>query len=227
MSEMSDRSTLSILILAGGRSQRMGTDKAAIRVPATARGTTAHSVPMLRKIYDVAAECCALQTAALDTSPNWVYVVTPWAERYRSILPIECQFIPEPQPDCGPLMGFRQGLVVVRSQWVLLLACDLPNLSAPVVREWIERLVAVPAGSMAYLPSHPAKGWEPLCGFYRRTCLESLQAYTAAGGRSFQGWLAQQPVTELHIADRTCLINCNTPADLAAVVEQDREIELK
>ncbi len=226
MSKMFERSTLSILILAGGRSKRMGTDKAAIRLPVTARGTTADRIPMLRQIYDVAAECCALPTAELDTSSNWVYVVTPWAERYRSILPIECQFIPELQPDRGPLMGFMQGLVAVHSQWVLLLACDLPNLSAPVVRAWIDRLVAVPATSMAYLPSHPAKGWEPLCGFYRRTCLESLQAYTTAGGRSFQGWLAQQPVTELHIADRTCLVNCNTPADLAAVVE-DREIELK
>lgn len=122
-------------------------------------------------------------------------------------------------------MGFGQGLAEVRSVWVLLLACDLPNLSIPVLQTWIDELGSIPAQSIAYLPQHVDKGWEPLCGFYRRGCLDSLLKYIDDGGRSFQGWLATSPVTQLTIADPRSLANCNTPADVAAVVEY-RSIEL-
>ncbi len=198
----------------------MGRDKATILIPSGC-APDFDSVPMIRRIYDVVARCQDND----GMLANRIHIVTSWAERYRSILPVECHFIPEPQPDRGPLMGFVSGLTEVRSSWVLLLACDLPNLSTPLLQAWIDRLDSIPAQRMAYLPKQPDKGWESLCGFYRRSCLDSLSAYIAAGGRSFQGWLAASPVTELPIADRTCLVNCNTPADLAAVVE-DRSIEL-
>jgi molybdenum cofactor guanylyltransferase len=197
---------LSVLILAGGRSSRMGRDKATLEIA---------GVPMIRRIYDAIAGCDDRDGSLASR----IYVVTPWAERYRSLLPAACHFIAEVQPDRGSLMGFQQGLAEVNSEWVLLLACDLPNLSTPVLQSWLDNLSAVPAQSIAYLPRNLEKGWEPLCGCYRRSCLSSLLDYTHNGRRSFQGWLAQHQVTELPIADRRCLTNCNTPADLAAVAE--------
>ena len=199
----------------------MGRDKAAIVIP---RGCANGSdgVPMIRRIYDVVARCQDRDGRLADR----IQIVTPWAERYRSLLPPECHFIPELQADRGPLMGFRQGLVEVSSTWILLLACDLPNLATPVLQTWIDGLSSIPAQSIAYLPKQLDKqGWEPLCGFYRRSCLDSLSEYTNNGERSFQGWLTNCMVTELAIADRRCLANCNTPADLAAVAEE-RSIEL-
>jgi molybdenum cofactor guanylyltransferase len=196
----------------------MGRDKATILVP-SAIGSD--RVPMIRRIYDVVARCQNHDTSLA----NRIQIVTPWAERYRSLLPADCHFIPELQPDRGPLMGFRQGLAEVSAVWVLLLACDLPNLSTPVLQAWSDRLSSLPADTIAYLPKQLDKGWEPLCGFYRRSCLDSLIEYTDRGGRSFQGWLANCTVTELTVADRRYLANCNTPADLAAVAEE-RSIEL-
>jgi molybdenum cofactor guanylyltransferase len=196
----------------------MGRDKATILVPSA---TESDRVPMIRRIYDVVARCQNRDTALA----NRIHIITPWADRYRSLLPADCHFIPELQPDLGPLMGFRQGLAEVSSVWVLLLACDLPNLSTPVLQAWSDRLSSLPADTIAYLPKQLDKGWEPLCGFYRRSCLDSLIEYTDLGGRSFQGWLANCTVTELTVADRRCLANCNTPADLAAVAE-GRSIEL-
>jgi molybdenum cofactor guanylyltransferase len=199
---------LSVIILAGGRSSRMGRDKATLEIA---------GVPMIRLIYDAIARCQDRDGSLASR----IHIVTPWAERYRSLLPAECNFIPELQPDRGSLMGFQQGLAEVSSEWVLLLACDLPNLATPVLQNWTDALGSVPDRSIAYLPRHLTKGWEPLCGYYRRSCLSSLLAYTCSGGKSFQGWLAQHPVTELPlaIADRDYLTNCNTPADLAAVAE--------
>ena len=209
--------SLSAIILAGGRSTRMGRDKATIEIG---------GVPLIRRIYDAVAGCQDLEGGKLATSDahperlrQQIYVVTPWIQRYQSILPATCRFIPEQQPHQGPLIAFAQGLAEIRSMWVFLIACDLPNLSTPVVQAWIDRLPFIPSESIAYLPRNPHKGWEPLCGFYRQICHQSLLEYINDGGRSFQGWLKLNVVTELPITDPIWLVNCNTPEDLASVVE--------
>lgn len=188
---------LSALILAGGQSSRMGRDKALISVG---------GIPLLRQVYGVARQCTPL-----------TYIVTPWPDRYRSILPEPALFIREvPLPgktqSIGPLGGFAQGLAQIETGWVLLLACDLPNLKAQVLQGWQDSLTAVPEGAIACLPRHP-KGWEPLCGFYRRDCLSALTAFIQQGGRSFQTWLSSQVVLELPLGDPSMLLNCNTPDD--------------
>jgi molybdenum cofactor guanylyltransferase len=205
MSAAIESNFLSAILLAGGRSTRMGRDKATIEI---------NGLPMLRQIYDVLALCRSRQYSLSDR----IYVVTPWVEKYRSILPIDCHFIIEQRPHQGPLLGFIQGLAEVNSTWILLLACDLPNLSTPIVQTWIDRLESIPSERVAYLPKHLSKGWEPLCGFYRRNCFDSLLKYIDNGGQSFQGWLALNSVTELPIDDPLCLVNCNTPAELTTVV---------
>jgi molybdenum cofactor guanylyltransferase len=185
----------------------MGMDKATISI---------EGVPLIRRIYNVVAACTDNNSITLE---HRIYVVTPWTERYQTILPVDCLFLTEQQPHQGPLIGFAASLAEITSAWVLLLACDLPNLSTPAIQSWIDELADVPSQSMAYLPRNlEGKGWEPLCGFYRRSCLASLLDYIEAGGRSFQGWLANFTVTELSIGDRQLLFNCNTPADLATVI---------
>jgi molybdopterin-guanine dinucleotide biosynthesis protein A len=204
-----DTLPLTAIVLAGGHSSRMGRDKALLEIQGS---------PLIRQVCQVAQSCASR-----------VYVVTPWPEKYQDILksenkaasPIamirEVPFPGETKPH-GPLVGFAQGLALVETEWVLLLACDLPRLSAEVVQEWVEQLVEMPnnTASIALLP-HSPKGWEPLCGFYRRQCLPLLTAYINQGGRSFQHWLAQHPVAELAVSNREVLFNCNTPADLEQV----------
>jgi molybdenum cofactor guanylyltransferase len=193
-------SELAVVILAGGRSSRMGRDKAMIEIA---------GVPLIRRIYDVVATCVAL---------DQIYVVTPWPEQYRPVLAPSCNFILEQQPHHGPLMAFSQALAEINANWLLLLACDLPNLSTPIIQSWIDSLPSIDHQNIAYLPRHMSKGWEPLCGFYRQICRDSAIEYIDNGGRSFQGWLKMQIVTELVVADPLCLTNCNTPADLAAII---------
>lgn len=190
--------SLSAIVLAGGKSSRMGRDKASIQL---------EGIPLLRRVCEAAGGCA---------SP--VYVVTFSPERYRDILPESCQIVREvPLPGetepHGPLVGFAQGLVTVKTDWVLLLACDMPQLNAEVLQQWARELEVVPKEAIALLPKQ-AKGWEPLCGFYRCQCLPLLTEFIDRGGRSFQRWLAQHPVQELPVSDPQLLLNCNTPADL-------------
>ncbi len=179
----------------------MGQDKALIPI---------QGVPMLQLVCRVAESCA-------DT----VYIVTPWQERYEHLVSPKSQFIREvfsseeeatPLPH-GPLVGFAQGLTHVQTEWVLLLACDLPKLRVEVLQDWTDRLDSVEDEAIAALAHHD-KGWEPLCGFYRRRCLPTLIEFINQGGRSFQGWLKQHPVQLLPLPEPEMLFNCNTPEDL-------------
>lgn len=192
-------SKLTAIVLAGGKSSRMGQDKALIPV---------EGVPLLQRVYGIAKECA-----------DPVYVVTPWPERYQDLLLPGCQFIREVPLSGeslahGPLVGFAQGLAEVQTEWVLLLACDLPRLRVEVLQDWVTRLDSVGDNAIAALADHP-KGWEPLCGFYRRRCLPQLLEFINQGGRSFQQWLGQYPVEVLPLPEPEMLFNCNTPEDLA------------
>jgi molybdenum cofactor guanylyltransferase len=189
----------------------MGQDKAMIEID---------DMPMIRRIYEAIASCrspdCVIATG-LKPSDQQIFVVTPWPQRYQPILPIDCHFITDQQPDRGPLIAFAQAIAIIPSPWVFLVACDLPYLSTPLLQSWIDQLPSISSASIAYLPRHQSKGWEPLCGFYRQTCDRSVAAYVKSGGRSFQRWLLQHQVTELIVEDPMCLFNCNTQADLLAL----------
>ena len=187
---------ITAIVLAGGESSRMGQDKALLNL---GKNT------LLTQICLVASKC-ASQT----------YVVTPWIEKYQDVIPASCQLIEEQlvlnSTSNTPLIGFFQGIKLVKTEWVLLLACDLPHLSSSQVKQWSATLATVLPTQIAFLPRN-RKGWEPLCGFYRHSCQSLLEKYISNGGRSFQSWLAKYPVQELVISDRTCLFNCNTPED--------------
>ncbi|MBD2529005.1 molybdenum cofactor guanylyltransferase [Nostoc flagelliforme FACHB-838] len=196
---MTTRRELTTIVLAGGKSSRMGQDKALISI---------QGMPLLQRVCSIAQSCADV-----------IYVVTPWPERYQDLLLPSCQFIREiplsGEPLAhGPLVGFAQGLAEVQTQWVLLLACDLPRLRVEVLQDWVTRLDRVGDDKVAALAHHP-KGWEPLCGFYRRRCLPQLLEFINQGGRSFQQWLQQYPVEVLPLPELEMLFNCNTPEDLA------------
>jgi molybdenum cofactor guanylyltransferase len=184
----------------------MGRDKALI---------LQNGVPWLQRTCMVAQVCA-----------DRVYVVTPWIERYQPRITAGLQqpvkWILERQTTSGsegPLVGFAQALKFVAAHeihpdWVLLLACDLPNLDAGQLQQWQLQLIETPEPVMARLPQHPQGWWEPMCGFYRFSCCTSLTQFVAQGGRSFQRWLTTQAVQPLSLDDPAMLLNCNTPDDL-------------
>ncbi|MGD1922098.1 MAG: molybdenum cofactor guanylyltransferase [Pleurocapsa sp.] len=191
---------ITAIVLAGGESSRMGQDKALL---------TIGNQTLLHKVCAIATEVSII-----------VYVVTPWIERYLFISSPRCRLVKEKlvlnAKSNAPIIGFVQALGLVQTEWVLLLACDLPYLSSSQVKQWSASLTTVLPTEIALLPRN-FKGWEALCGFYRHSCLSSLEPYIENGGRSFQSWLGKHPVKELILKDRSCLFNCNTPEDWQSI----------
>ena len=143
------RYTLTAIVLAGGESSRMGRDKALL---------TIGNKTLLSQVCSVASEVSSL-----------VYVVSPWVENYQFVMSANCQLVKEElvldTKSNAPIIGFAQGLQLIQTEWVLLLACDLPYLSSSQVKQWSKALTTVLPTEIAFLPRHP-KGWEALCGFY-------------------------------------------------------------
>ncbi|MDX2243487.1 MAG: molybdenum cofactor guanylyltransferase [Leptolyngbyaceae cyanobacterium bins.302] len=200
---------ISAIVLAGGRSSRMGQDKALIPVD---------GVPLLQRTCEVARQCAASVT-----------VITFYPDKYQAIVPPCCNLLQEqplayeqaddPRPH-GALVGFAQALATVKTPWAVLLACDLPYLQTPILQRWMGQIP--PEDTAIALLPHTEKGWEPLCGFYHRSCLTTLVPLINQGGRSFQQWLTQVPVQAITPSplpeesqqESQMLFNCNTPADL-------------
>lgn len=185
---------LSVLILAGGLSTRMGTDKALVCF---------EGLPMLLHVY------CVAQTLQAP-----IAIVTPWPERYAALRLSEATFIAETAVAQGPVAGLVCGLENISSAWVLLLACDMPRLNRVVLRNWALRLSEVSDDMLALVPRHDNQ-WEPLCAFYRRRCLDSLRGYLDTGRKSFHQWFADNPVQALPVSNSSMFFNCNRLEDLS------------
>ncbi|NEP17106.1 MAG: molybdenum cofactor guanylyltransferase [Leptolyngbya sp. SIO4C1] len=190
---------LAALILAGGQSQRMGQDKALLELAGES---------LLQRTCQVALSC----------TPQ-TFVVTPWPQRYQAAVPASVGWIQEPVAARGPLIGFAQGLRALgQPDWVLLLACDMPYLEGRVLQHWQAQLDQIPPAAIAALP-RSAKGWEPLCGFYRYAALASLERAIAHNICAFQRWLATETVAAL-AAEPRLLTNCNTPEQWQQIIRQ-------
>ena len=122
----------------------MGKDKALLNL---------HNGTFLTHVCQIASECTT-QT----------YVISPWIERYYSFLTPGCHPVKEQlvldAVSNTPLIGFAQAMQLVQTEWVLLLACDLPHLSSFQVKQWLLALTTVLPTEIAFLP-RGTRGWEP------------------------------------------------------------------
>lgn len=137
---------MTAIILAGGKSQRMGSNKAFLKYG----GETfiKHQVNSLSKIFD------EIIISANDASA------------YANLnLPIVADVMPEK----GPLSGICAGLMRAKSSYAFVIACDMPFINEKVILYLKEQIngydVVVPQTS---------RGLEPMHAFYSRSCIQPI-----------------------------------------------------
>jgi molybdenum cofactor guanylyltransferase len=188
---------LSVVIQAGGRSLRMGRDKALL--PFLGQ-------PLISRLVN-----------RLGSLSDEILVVTNNPEDYAFLgLPLFCDRI----PDRGALGGLYTALSAASQPHVAVIACDMPFANPHLLQFQSELLETVPADVV--LP-RTEDGYEPLHAVYRRaTCLPAAEAALQAGQWKVISWFDQvrvRPVgpDELGIHDphRLAFVNLNTPADVS------------
>jgi molybdenum cofactor guanylyltransferase len=203
--KFSDR--LSLAVLAGGKSERMGQDKAL--KPFLGRTLIER---VLERLSGLAQE---------------IIVTTNRPDLYKFLgLPL----YPDLLPGRGPLGGLYSSLSAVHSPLMAAVACDMPFTSLVLFEYEINLLVR--DNLDAVLPNG-ARGTEPLHAIYRcETCLPAVRSALAAGERKVISWLPEVKVgyiTPAEIAEIDPLDlafwNLNTPGEFAQAEERARQEE--
>lgn len=189
------------LVLAGGRSRRMGEPKAL---------ADRAGVPLLAYVVGVLLE------AGCDP-----VVVTHAPGQALPALPAGVELVSDSAPGQGPLRGLADGLAALdgRSQAVFVAATDLPLLTAVTVRE-----LAALLGPQdeAVVPVFDGRR-QTLAAVYRSGLAARAAKLLAAGERRAGALLDGQAVREVAIdglSNPHSLTSVNTPDELAAALRE-------
>jgi molybdopterin-guanine dinucleotide biosynthesis protein A len=128
--------------------------------------------------------------------------------------------IPDRRPGVGPLGGIESALSYTGADWNLLLACDMPAMSAEFLRGLLDRAEQLDADVL--LPAGPLGLPEPLSAVYHRRCLATLGRALDAGVRKITDALAGLEVASWNTGDAACFDNLNTPEEWACYDARER-----
>jgi len=172
-------------VLVGGRSSRMGRDKALLE-------WNGHTL-----IEEVAGK--------VRSVAGNVALVGP-AERYGA-LGFDC--VPDLRPGLGPLAGIEAAIATRRAQANLIVACDLPGIKSA----WLERLMrqAEESGTQCALIRDGGGVVQPLCGVYMSACLPVIRRALDEGRLSVRH--ATEELEPRMVEIEEALANVNTPED--------------
>jgi len=187
--------TVTGLLLAGGKSRRMGVDKRFLHLGE--HTLFERSLAVLRSCFsDV------LVVIAQDSPP----------------LQAEVQVIRDLVPDCGSLGGLYTGLAQASTSYVFVVACDMPFLDPKT----IQAVVGL-KGKADIVMARRDNGLQPMHALYSKRCLPVMEAMVKARRLKIQDIVSDPSLTahvitstELSLIDRDgrSFLNVNTPSDL-------------
>lgn len=185
------------VLLAGGKSRRMGQDKRLLSVGAET--LYARSLSVLRAMFQRVIVVIAQDSPAMESD-----------------VPIFRDLIPH----CGSLGGLYTGLKQAETEWIFAVACDMPFLDPAVMRYFIKL-----KGEGDVVMAKLENGFHPMHALYHRNCLPVIEKLIDAQDFKIHR-LAEHPALRVRVVtpeelgpfDREgrSFYNVNTPEDLAA-----------
>lgn len=184
------------VVLAGGKSKRMGMDK---------RHLSVHGKPLLDRVTSV----------LLELFPEVLLVL---AEEDISKQDDRIRIVTDLVPGCAAVGGLYTGLYHSCHPRVFVVACDMPFINPAVIELFLQK-----ADATDIVLAQLVTGLQPLHGLYSKHCLPFLKAMIDARDLRLQNIADQQglavhriPETEIKRLDPQLLsfLNVNSPADL-------------
>lgn len=179
------------LVLAGGRSQRMGHDKALLVRDGETQLSRAVKLlsPLVERVF-------------VSTRPD--QVTDAERSKYEQII--------DRYENLGPVAGILSAMDRNAQVSWLVVACDLPNIDEQTIRLLLNEQSATQPFT-AYTSSHDGLP-EPLCAIYTPASRALIDAFVAEGMICPRKMLMRSDTRLLTQPDPAALDNVNTPQDL-------------
>lgn len=176
------------LILAGGKSRRMGYRKSSLRL----NGTT-----FLDKLaYE------------LRDFPEILVSVDDALQHPE----IPYHMVDDRYSDCGPMSGLYSALSVCQSDALLVLPCDVPLFTSALAHRLLEVMDQTTADALICITAD--ERIHSLCGIYRKSCLPVLERCLNDGKLKIMDALNDLDIHFYHVGDDSWqLQNINTPEE--------------
>jgi molybdopterin-guanine dinucleotide biosynthesis protein A len=198
---MDSKNKMTGVILSGGKSVRMGQNKAFIKI---------EGIPIINRIYILFKELF-----------EEVMIVTDQKELFTNF---DSNIFPDLLPNMGALGGLYTGIFYSTYHYSFCVACDMPFIKKPLVQYLIENIrnedVIVP---------RTTDGLQPLHAVYSKNCLGPIKRVIDQGKYKIIDFYDLVKVKILEQKDfasldplRESFINVNTPKELISL-RKDKE----
>ena len=174
-------------VLAGGRSSRMGRNKALLPF----RGRT-----LVQYVADQ-VRCAAGDVSLVGDHTIYSYLGYPVIE--------------DTHPGYGPLSGIHAALHASSAEWNLVVACDMPEITADFLKSLLDR--AEKTAADAVIPAGPTGDPEPLCAAYHRRSAATVTDAIERDIHKVMDGLAAIEIEIWSVSEAKYFHNLNTPQE--------------
>jgi molybdopterin-guanine dinucleotide biosynthesis protein A len=182
------------VVMAGGKSSRMGTDKAMLYFDGQ---------KMIERTLCVLKEVFHLRPLIVTNTP----------ELYEGL---EADVVTDIIKDSGPLAGIHTALSLAGTPYIFVVACDMPLLSAPFIKVVLSEL----DDNDVVIPFESETKNHPLHAIYSARCLPYIEKCLNQKKQRIIAFFPDVKVKEVDVlkyeslrAEQSC-INVNTPEEL-------------
>lgn len=176
------------IILAGGKSSRMGRNKAFIEI---------NGEISIRTLHNLIKPCC-----------SEVIISANFSDPYQFL---HERIIADEIPDIGPIGGIISCLKKSYSRKNLVIACDMPMVPFSLV----QLLISHQNSAEFVVPANGTDVIEPLCAVYDKSVIPALSEMISKGDYKMQNLInhCKTALIQVHNGNNIFL-NLNTPEDL-------------
>ena len=143
---------ITAIILAGGKSSRMGKDKGFVEL--FGKPMIVHTINNIKQV-----------------TPKIMVVANE--EKYNSL---GVNVYSDVYTNKGPLGGIHTGLCHSKTEWNWVIGCDMPNINPNILGYLLQHI----GNSRVVVPLWKG-GAEPLCAIYNRSCRTDIEKYLLKG----------------------------------------------
>ena len=190
------------IVLAGGRSRRMGVDKASLMLDGVS--LLQHCVDRLASVVD-----------------ELVLVGAPGRALPAVVSELPMRAVEDPVEGEGPLMGMAVGLEAARAPVAVVVAVDMPLLEPELLRLLAERVDETHRWAVPIADGRP----QPLCSAFSVEALGVIRVHLEAGDRAPMALAAELDAYRMQAeewstvdAEGRSFLNVNTPEEFAQLV---------